>query len=248
MATLTANRRKELEKLRIKMLREQIQRIAKKQGRSLSESEINKQVANFEAFRNKVKQLESSGDYKARNKSIGGKRPTSASGAYQFVKGSVDPAYNRVKRLVGEVPEFKELLQHKDASKADPVLQDMMFTADILQKNIQDATGKKKVGEGDRLLTGIFGGNQQAGRDLYLRGHHTDFKNPNIIAYANKGFGTQATQNLPFEYSLQEINAIEQAAKAGADVTAIKRSIDANKAKQLNPVVNTAPRFATMGG
>jgi hypothetical protein len=94
MATLTANRRRELEKLRIKRLREQIQRIAKKQGRALSESEINKQVANFEAFRNKVKQLERRGEYKARNKSIGGKRTTSASGAYQFVKGSVDFVYN----------------------------------------------------------------------------------------------------------------------------------------------------------
>jgi hypothetical protein len=84
------------------------------------------------------------------------------------------------------------LLQHKDVSKVDLVLQDMMFTGDILQKNIQDATGKKKVGEGDRLLIGIFGGNQQAGRDLYLRGHHIDFKKFNIIVYANKGFGTQA--------------------------------------------------------
>ncbi len=88
------------------MLREQIQRIAKKQGRSLSESEINKQVANFEAFRNKVKQLESSGDYKAKNKSIGSKRPTSASGGYQFVKGSIDPAYNRLKRLVEQLMSY----------------------------------------------------------------------------------------------------------------------------------------------
>ena len=57
-----------------------------------------------------------------------------------------------------------------------------------LKKNIQDKTGKKKPGEGDRLLVGVFAGNQQAGRDLYLRGHHTDFTNPNVISYANKGF------------------------------------------------------------
>ena len=50
MATLTNKRRRELEALRMKMLRGEIRRIARKQGRALSEAEVNKQVANFEAF------------------------------------------------------------------------------------------------------------------------------------------------------------------------------------------------------
>lgn len=238
MATLTNKRRRELEALRMKMLRGEIRRIARKQGRTLSEAEVNEQVVNFEAFREKVKELESSGSYRARNTSVGGKKPTSASGAYQFVKGSVDPAYIRLKRLVGEIPEFEELLKHKDAAKADPVLQDMLFTADILQKNIQDKTGKKKPGEGDRLLVGVFAGNQQAGRDLYLRGHHTDFTNPNVISYANKGFGAVTAPYIatvskqPFEYSPEERQAIANAYKidpSGEFAKNVKKSIDAQK-------------------
>ena len=253
MATLTNKRRRELEALRMKMLRGEIRRIARKQGRTLSEAEVNEQVVNFEAFREKVKELESSGSYRARNTSVGGKKPTSASGAYQFVKGSVDPAYNRLKRLVGEIPEFEELLKHKDAAKADPVLQDMLFTADILQKNIQDKTGKKKPGEGDRLLVGVFAGNQQAGRDLYLRGHHTDFTNPNVISYANKGFGATTTpymatptQQIPVsEYSPEERQAIANAYKvdpSGNFAENVRQSIDAQKIK-----TPTAPEGLTSG-
>jgi len=205
MATLTNKRRQEIEAVRMKILRGEIQRIAKQQGRTLSNVEIDKQVANFEAFRNKVKQLESSGDYGAKNKSIGGKRPTSAAGAYQFIQGSVDPAYNRLKRLAGDIPEFKELLKHKDVSKMDPALQDILFTADILQKNIQDATGKKKPGEGDRLLRGVFQGDNKAGGDLYLRGHHTDFTNQKIRDYAYRGFGVKSAEQLATEQGRRDV-------------------------------------------
>jgi len=256
MATLTNKRRRELEALRMKMLRGEIRRIARKQGRALSEAEVNKQVANFEAFREKVKQLESGGDYTAKNKSPAGergKKPTSASGAYQFVKGSVDPAYNRLKRLAGEVPEFRELLKHKDAAKVDPVLQDMMFTADILQKNIQDKTGKKKPGEGDRLLVGVFAGNKEAASNLYVQGHHTDIKSPRIVAYANKGFGVATapniatpTQQIPVsEYSPEERQAIANAYKvdpSGNFAENVRQSIDAQKIK-----TPTAPEGLTSG-
>jgi hypothetical protein len=244
MATLTNKRRRELEALRMKMLRGEIRRIARKDGRTLSEAEVNEQVVNFEAFREKVGELESSGSYTARNTSVGGKKPTSASGKYQFVKGSVGPAYNRVKRLAGKgLPEFEELLKHKDAAKADPVLQDMLFTADILQKNIQDKTGKKKPGEGDRLLAGVFAGNQRAASDLYVQGHHTDIKSKNIRDYAREGFDAataldKQTPDIttvgkqPFEYAPEERQAIANAYKvdpSGEFAGRIQKSIDAQK-------------------
>tara|TARA_R110002012_G_scaffold134977_1_gene288600 strand:- start:10112 stop:13204 length:3093 start_codon:yes stop_codon:yes gene_type:complete len=205
MATLTNKRRQEIEAVRMKILRGEIQRIAKQQGRTLSNVEIDKQVANFEAYRNTTKQIESSGDYKAKNKSIGGTKPTSARGAYQFLQGSVDPAYNRLKRLVGDIPEFKELLKHKDASKMDPALQDLLFTADILQKNIQDATGKKKPGEGDRLLRGVFQGDKRAARDLYIQGWHTDINNKEVRDYANRGFGVKSAEQLATEQGRRDV-------------------------------------------
>ena len=230
MATLTSKRRQEIEAVRMKILRGEIQRIAKQQGRTLSNVGIDKQVANFEAFRNKVKQLESRGDYGAKNKSIGDKRPTSARGAYQFIQGSVDPAYNRLKRLAGDIPEFKELLKHKDVSKMDPALQDILFTADILQKNIQDATGKKKPGEGDRLLRGVFQGDNKAGGDLYLRGHHTDFTNQKIRDYAYRGFGVKSAEQLATE---QRQRDAARSNRLGADNAAIPPAQDSPTAADI---------------
>ena len=128
--------------------------------------------ANLIKFADTVAQIESNRDTQAKNDT------TSATGAFQFVKGSVLPAINRMERA-GELPDwaksFKEVYSgdvskelHRDMmSSLSYEQQRDMFLADISQKTIG------QPGYGDTLLKGVALGNPASMRELYYKGHHT---------------------------------------------------------------------------
>ena len=109
-----------------------------------------------------VLEMESSGNYQAVNIPQEGKEATSAKGGFQFVAGSVQPAINRLSRRIGMKPWMKEAIQHKDASKLTEEQQQLMFMADVLEKDGSDSF-MKKVMEGDK----------QGSMDAYYKLHHT---------------------------------------------------------------------------
>ena len=127
----------------------------------------------FIDFADKVASIESDRKTNAKNKT------TSASGAFQFVKGSVMPALNRMSRF-GELPdwasELKEAYEKGVDKKQHQKLitglsyaqQRDMFLADITEKTV------KKSGYGDLLLKKIAQGDISAAKELYYMGHHTD--------------------------------------------------------------------------
>lgn len=127
---------------------------------------------NLIKFADTVAQIESNKDTKAKNNT------TTATGAFQFVKGSVLPAINRMERF-GELPDwaksFKEVYSsdvtddlHRDMMSSLPYEQQRdMFLADISQKTIG------KPGYGDTLIKGAALGNSNAMKELYYKGHHT---------------------------------------------------------------------------
>lgn len=103
-----------------------------------------------------VLEMESSGNYAASNNT------TTAKGGFQFVEGSVQPAINRLSRRIGMKPWMEEAIQHKDASKLTKEQQQLMFMADVLEKDGSDSF-MKKVMEGDK----------QGSMDAYYKLHHT---------------------------------------------------------------------------
>ncbi len=133
--------------------------------------------SNLNAFADLVATVESEGDPKAQNKN------TSAAGAFQFVKGSVLPALNRMEKATGTLPMWAAKL--KDTYKSGKVTKDMhrdlitgltydqqkeIFLGDIMQKKISNQSGL-----GDKLLTAILlKGDKDAMKELYYKGHHTD--------------------------------------------------------------------------
>ena len=70
-----------------------------------------------------------------------GEKLSTAKGAYQFLEDSIQPAYNRLARFE-EVSEYDEVLEHKDASKLEPILQDLLITAALTEKPIRNKEGK----------------------------------------------------------------------------------------------------------
>jgi hypothetical protein len=127
----------------------------------------------FIDFADKVASIESDRRTNAKNKN------TSASGAFQFVKGSVLPALNRMSRF-GELPEWASELKEAyeegvDVKQHQKLITGLsyaqqrdMFLADITEKTV------KESGYGDSLLKKIAQGDTSAAKELYYIGHHTD--------------------------------------------------------------------------
>ena len=124
-----------------------------------------------------VLEMESSGDYKAVNIPQEGKEATSAKGGFQFVAGSVVPALNRLERRIGKQDWGKELRQHKDASKLSPEQQQLLFMADMLEKD-----------GSDQYMIKVMQGDKKGSMEAYYKLHHTA-PDEATIKRADKIFG-----------------------------------------------------------
>ncbi len=100
---------------------------------------------NMEKFAQFVAEVESDFNPTAKNKH------SSASGLFQYVKGSVDPAVNRLKRYVDtdEYDWIAKASDTKDLSQLTPEEQLTLFAADILEKRGSDRYLKKILESGD---------------------------------------------------------------------------------------------------
>jgi len=116
---------------------------------------------------------------------------TSASGAFQFVRGSVGPALTRMEKQASRyktpMPAWAKKLNARYSDKKNPVSfedhqriitsltyeqQEAIFLADITEKTIK-INGKVQPGYGDELLRRIGDGDVEAMKTLYALGHHT---------------------------------------------------------------------------
>jgi len=109
---------------------------------------------------NYIKDVESDNNPMAKN-------PTSsAAGLYQFTKGALKTAVNRLKNTVGEdnLPSWAEdAAKHGDATKLDPLKQQILFEADMFQKKGSDKYLKDII-QNDSV---------DALMDYYNKLHHT---------------------------------------------------------------------------
>ena len=103
-----------------------------------------------------VLEIESSGDYKAKNKI------STARGGFQFLQGSVEPALNRVEKYLGEQPWGAQLRIHKDASLLTSKQQTLLFIGDMLEKK-----------GSDKLMQLVFNGDMEGMIKAYEVLHHT---------------------------------------------------------------------------
>ena len=110
----------------------------------------------YDIFIPAVIEIESSGNPTAKNPN------STASGLFQFLEGSVEPALNRAEKYLGTLPWGKELRVHKDASKLTPVQQTILFVGDMLEK-----TGS------DSLMIRVFNGDIEGMIKAYEVLHHT---------------------------------------------------------------------------
>ena len=131
-------------------------------GKHLSRFDVNNQSLHnlLNVFTPAVLQIESSGKYDLPR---GSNPKSSASGGFQFLKGSVEPALNRVEKYLGEQSFSKELRQHKDTSKLTPQQQELLFIGDLLEKK-----------GSDKLMQGVMDGNKDSMLDAYYKLHHTN--------------------------------------------------------------------------
>jgi hypothetical protein len=110
---------------------------------------------------NYIKDVESDNNPMAKN-------PTSsAAGLYQFTKGALKTAVNRLKNTVGKdnLPSWaEEAAKHGDATKLDPLKQQILFEADMFQKKGSDKYLKDII-EKDSI---------DALMDYYNKLHHTN--------------------------------------------------------------------------
>ena len=79
-----------------------------------------------------ILEVESDGDFNAANPN------SSARGGYQFIKGSVVPAVNRLEKYLGPLPRFDEVRKTGDVRSLSPEDQTLLFMADILEKKGSD--------------------------------------------------------------------------------------------------------------
>jgi len=111
---------------------------------------------NLKEFARLVGQIENDGK-------LTGKNPKStASGLYQFIEGSVEPAVNRLKRHIGMQPWMEKALAQKDAGSLTREQQTLLFLADLLEKKGSDPIMKK-----------VLAGDYDAFLQAYLKLHHT---------------------------------------------------------------------------
>ncbi len=106
-----------------------------------------------------VLNTESSGRYHIER---GANPYSSASGGYQFLEGSVEPALNRVEKYMGKLPFSEELRAHKDTSKLSPEAQDLLFLGDLFEKK-----------GSDKYMQGVLDGGREEMLKAYYNLHHT---------------------------------------------------------------------------
>ena len=126
----------------------------------------------LDVFTPAVLEIESSGDYQAKNKI------STARGGFQFLQGSVEPALNRVEKYLGEQPWGAQLRIHKDASLLTPKQQTLLFIGDMLEKK-----------GSDKLMQLVFNGDMEGMIKAYEVLHHTN-ADPKTKARARKIFKT----------------------------------------------------------
>ena len=152
--------------------------------------DIEQALNNLNSFTEKVLQAESDGNWEA--KELSGE--TTASGGFQFVKGSVEPALNRLeRRMKRKMPWRDELLKHKDASKLTPEQQTLLFLGDILEKRVG------APGTGDKLISKILSGDKQGMYDAWYTMHHTIPTDPKLRIGAKWGKGMTVVPSLRLE-------------------------------------------------
>ena len=110
----------------------------------------------YDVFIPAVIEIESSGNPTAKNPN------STASGLFQFLEGSVEPALNRAEKYLGTLPWGEALRTHKDASKLTPVQQTILFIGDMLEKK-----------GSDNLMRKVFDGDMEGMIEAYEILHHT---------------------------------------------------------------------------
>ena len=120
--------------------------------------EVSGAVKNAMVFAELVGKVEADGKLGARNKN------SSASGLYQFVRGSVEPAVNRLKKYIGHRPWMINAVLHKDAARLTWIQQTLLFLGDMLEKK----------GSDKYMVQVLEDGNRGAMLQAYLELHHTN--------------------------------------------------------------------------
>ena len=115
-----------------------------------------------------ILEVESDGDFNAANPN------SSARGGYQFIKGSVVPAVNRLEKYLGPLPRFDEVRKTGDVRSLSPEDQTLLFMADILEKK-----------GSDKLINNFLNADnkkdkQNAAYEIYTVLHHTTDKKGKI--------------------------------------------------------------------
>ena len=171
------------------------------------------EVANVKQFAKRVLTAESSGNWKATNNT------SSAAGGYQFIKGSVVPAVNRMedmlKRDGKELPKWASDLRSTYGKKMsdathrkimiglDPTKQTALFMADISEKKVAGVSGL-----GDKLLKGIGSGDKKAEALLYLLGHHTSHGDKGVMNNVRQTWQSLSDNDqLEIEAFINDINS-----------------------------------------
>tara|TARA_A100000172_G_scaffold18320_2_gene10049 strand:+ start:416 stop:5824 length:5409 start_codon:yes stop_codon:yes gene_type:complete len=152
-----------------------------------------KAYRNLEKFAELTRNAESSNNYKAVNIPVNadditsqmgwGKEATTAKGAYQFVDGSIVPALNRLKRLIGEQPWMTDLRKSNDIFSLTNRQQDLLFFGDMFEKTVDGTKGL-----GDKLLKKIMKGDKNAMFQMYKKAHHTGELPPEALKNARRNF------------------------------------------------------------
>ena len=130
-------------------------------------------LENFDKYTNEVLKIESDKNWTVKNKY--GYR-----GGFQFGDNDVDMTLNRFEREAKKANMkynnkwVKAARQHKDASRLTPEQQTALFVTNILDKTLLDDTGQKLIGEGDKLVKGIFKNDKSSMVEAYERLHYAD--------------------------------------------------------------------------
>jgi hypothetical protein len=108
-----------------------------------------------------ILEVESDGDFNAANPN------SSARGGYQFIKGSVVPAVNRLEKYLGPLPRFDEVRKTGDVRSLSSEDQTLLFMGDILEKKGSDKLINKFLNADNKK------DKQNAAYEIYKVLHHT---------------------------------------------------------------------------
>ena len=115
-------------------------------------------------FMPSVLELESSAVSNPKNWSIKNQNYTGddqAKGGFQFKPQSLETALNRLSRRQGSEPWMEEAYKHLDASQLTPQQQQLVFIADMLEKD-----------GSDDYMREVMKGDKQGSIDAYYKLHH----------------------------------------------------------------------------